>query len=85
MSCWDDGTHAGGIVDEFEEVGFLRRVCVVNDKPRGDLTPVGVEDAACVIHANKRLHDGNVELSVRQVDLSRSIAANLTVSSARSG
>ena len=39
----------------------------------------------CVIYANKRLHDGNVELSVRQVDLPRSIAANLTVSSARSG
>ena len=47
LSCRDDGTHAGGIVDEFEEVGFLRRVCVVNDKPRGDLPPVGVEDVAC--------------------------------------
>ena len=30
MSCRDDGTHAGGIVDEFEEIGFLRRVCVVS-------------------------------------------------------
>ena len=48
LSCRDDGTHAGGIVDEFEEVGFLRRVCVVNDKPRGDFPPVGVEDVACV-------------------------------------
>ena len=48
ISCRDDGTHAGGIVDEFEEVGFLRRVCVVNDKPRGYLPPGGVEDVACV-------------------------------------
>ncbi len=48
LSCRDDGTYTSGIVDEFEEVGFLRRVCVVNDKPRGDLAPVGVEDVACV-------------------------------------
>ena len=26
-----DGTHVGGIVDAFEEVSFLRRVCVVTD------------------------------------------------------
>ena len=42
LSCRDDGTYTGGIVDEFEEVGFLRRVCVVNDKPRGYLALVGV-------------------------------------------
>ena len=48
LSCRDDGTHASGIVDEFKKVGFLRRICVVNDKPRDDLPTFRVKHVACV-------------------------------------
>ena len=44
----DDGFHADGIVDEFEEVRPLRRIGVVHEQPRGDLAPIGIEHMACV-------------------------------------
>ena len=48
LSCRDDGTYTGGIVDEFEEVRLLRRIGVVHEKTRGDLPALCVKDVSCV-------------------------------------
>ena len=52
----DDGFHADGIVDEFEEVRPLRRIDVVHEQPRGDLAPVEIEHMAASTQPMRRPH-----------------------------
>ena len=44
----DDGFHADGVVDEFEEIRLLRRIGVIHEKTRGDLPTLCVKHVPCV-------------------------------------
>ena len=44
----EDGFHADGVVDEFEEIRLLRRIGIIHEKSRGDLPAFGVKHVSGV-------------------------------------
>ena len=48
----DDGFYANGIVDDFEEIGLLRGIAVIDNKARRDLSPLGIKHVSRVGTSN---------------------------------
>ena len=67
----EDGFHAGGIVDEFEEIRLLRRIGIIHEKSRGDLPAFGVKHVSGVRTADApppRDHLSSVPVVTEKLD-----------------